>query len=99
MVLSQEIDIDKTLLRIYNVITMKTTIISIGNSKGVRIPKPLLETSGLDGSVELKVKRGEIRIVAAKPDISPLDTALASEKALSKDWLRSEEDEAWTSLR
>lgn len=83
----------------YNVITMKTTIISIGNSKGVRIPKPLLEVSGLGSEVELKVKRGEIRIIEAEPADRSLDTALASEKALGKDWNRPEEDAAWANLR
>lgn len=34
---------------------MKTQIIKIGNSKGIRIPKPLLEQSNLDGEVELEV--------------------------------------------
>ena len=34
---------------------MKTQIIKIGNSKGIRIPKPLLEQSRLDGEVELEV--------------------------------------------
>ena len=45
---------------------MITTIISIGNSRGVRIPKVLLNESGLDSEVELKVKKGEIRIVPVK---------------------------------
>lgn len=34
---------------------VKTRIIKIGNSQGIRIPKPLLEESGLDGDVELVV--------------------------------------------
>lgn len=34
---------------------MKTQIIKIGNSKGIRIPKPLLEQSNLYGEVELEV--------------------------------------------
>ncbi len=34
---------------------MKTQIIKIGNSKGIRIPKPMLEQSNLDGEVELEV--------------------------------------------
>ncbi len=34
---------------------MKTQIIKIGNSKGIRIPKPILEQSSLDGEVELEV--------------------------------------------
>lgn len=34
---------------------MKTRITRIGNSPGVRIPKVLLEESGLEGEVELRV--------------------------------------------
>lgn len=34
---------------------MKTQIIKIGNSKGIRIPKPVLEQSSLNGEVELEV--------------------------------------------
>jgi hypothetical protein len=30
--------------------------------------------------------------------VGPLDTMLASEAALSRDWLRPEEDEAWSDL-
>jgi antitoxin MazE len=44
----------------------RTNIVQIGNSQGVRIPKPLLEQSGLGGDVELEVRRGEIRIRKAK---------------------------------
>ena len=43
----------------YNVITqdaMKAKIVRIGNSQGVRIPKPLLEETGLEGDVEIRVK-------------------------------------------
>jgi antitoxin MazE len=32
---------------------MKTRIVPIGNSQGIRIPKPLLEQTGLSGEVEL----------------------------------------------
>ena len=46
----------------------RTSIVPIGNSQGVRVPKPLLEQSGLGGDVELEVRRGEIRIrQAARP--------------------------------
>lgn len=34
---------------------MKTKIVRIGNSRGVRIPKPLLEQAGLADEVELRV--------------------------------------------
>jgi antitoxin component of MazEF toxin-antitoxin module len=77
---------------------MKTSIITIGNSRGVRIPKPLLEESGLTGSVDIKAVKGEIKIVAAKTNSKISETMLLSEKVLAKDWLRPEEDEAWASL-
>ncbi len=35
---------------------MKARIVRIGNSQGVRIPKPLLEQAGLSGEVELRVE-------------------------------------------
>lgn len=79
---------------------MMTTLIAIGNSRGVRIPKPLLNESGLGNEVELQVKRGEIRIVAAPlKSTSEGSTLLLSEKILSTDWNRPEEDEAWASLQ
>jgi antitoxin MazE len=45
---------------------MKTRIIRIGNSQGIRIPKPLLEQSGLGEEVELEVRAGEIVIRSAR---------------------------------
>lgn len=79
---------------------MTTTIISIGNSKGVRIPKVMLDESGLGNDVELVVKKGEIRILAAtiKDKKALKETLLLSEKTLGADWSKPEEDEAWKSL-
>ena len=34
---------------------MKTKIVRIGNSQGIRIPKPLLEEAGLGEVVELRI--------------------------------------------
>jgi antitoxin MazE len=78
---------------------MNTTIISIGNSKGVRIPKPLLKESGLSNDVNIVARDGKILITAAKPAKKISETALLSEKMLAKDWLRPEEDKAWASLQ
>jgi antitoxin MazE len=79
---------------------MKASIIKIGNSRGVRIPKFLLEESGLNSVVELKLRGGEIIISPPKKVAQPRVNAeaLLSESALS-DWLRPEEDEAWKSLQ
>jgi antitoxin MazE len=35
---------------------MKTRIVQIGNSQGIRIPKPLLAEAGLSGEVEIKLR-------------------------------------------
>lgn len=79
---------------------MITTITKIGNSRGIRIPKPLLNESGLGNKVELQVKKGEIRIVPVTvKGRSVASTLLLSEKALSTDWDRPEEDDAWASLQ
>jgi antitoxin MazE len=45
---------------------MKTRIIKIGNSQGVRIHKVLLEQSGLGTEVELEVQDAQIVIRAAQ---------------------------------
>ena len=71
---------------------MITSIITIGNSRGVRIPKLLLDESGLKEKVELKAKKGEIRIVPVKKS-NAVETAILSEKALSE-WNRPEEEKA-----
>jgi hypothetical protein len=39
-----------------------------------------------------------LRFLRTKLAQKRLDTAIASESALKKDWLRTEEDEAWQSL-
>jgi len=41
---------------------MKTTLISIGNSRGVRIPKPFIEQCGLTEQVEMDVQDSMILI-------------------------------------
>jgi len=45
---------------------VKSRIVRIGNSQGVRIPKPLLEQAGLAGEVELHAEDGRIVIAAAR---------------------------------
>ncbi|MBI2430559.1 MAG: hypothetical protein HYV39_00925 [Candidatus Levybacteria bacterium] len=79
---------------------MTTTIIAIGNSRGIRIPKPALIESDLGEQVELLVKKGEIKIVPARvKSTSKGATLLLSEKTLATDWDRPEEDKAWENLQ
>lgn len=77
------------------VITMQSTIIQIGNSKGVRLPKEVLILSGIKKDIEIKVKRGEIKILPKKVAKNINEFAIASEATFAKDWLRPEEEEAW----
>ena len=41
---------------------MKSKLIAIGNSQGIRIPKPLLEQTGLTGEVELIARDGVLLV-------------------------------------
>lgn len=41
---------------------MKAKVIQIGNSKGIRLPKSLLEETGIDGEVLLKASKDSIVI-------------------------------------
>jgi len=43
---------------------VKAEIIRIGNSRGVRIPKPILEQCGLEGAVEMEVEGRRLVISA-----------------------------------
>lgn len=45
---------------------MKTKIIRIGNSQGVRIPKPLIEESGITGEVDMILRDNEIILRSAE---------------------------------
>ena len=45
---------------------MKTRLVRIGNSRGVRIPKPLIEEAGLEDEVALRVVAGGLMIEAVR---------------------------------
>lgn len=45
---------------------MKAKLVRIGNSKGIRIPKPVLEQTGISDEVELEVFEQHITIRSAK---------------------------------
>ena len=52
----------------YTVVTMtvKTRIVQIGNSRGIRIPKILLDRAGLPEDVELYAERGKVVVSAPR---------------------------------
>lgn len=45
---------------------MLTKIISIGNSRGIRIPKAMLEHVGLEDDVHLEAKNGRLILTPAR---------------------------------
>lgn len=45
---------------------MRAKIVRIGNSQGVRLPKPLLEQAGLTDDVEITAERGQIIITSPR---------------------------------
>ena len=73
---------------------VKTRIIRIGNSQGVRIPKPLLDQSGLKGEVELVVDEGRIIIHAATRPRQAWEEAFAEMAAHGDDALLDPPEEA-----
>jgi antitoxin MazE len=44
---------------------MKTRLVRIGNSRGIRLAKPVLEQAGLEDEVEIRVEPGAVIISAA----------------------------------
>ncbi len=45
---------------------MKARLVRIGNSRGVRLPKPMIAQAGLTDEVELEVRGNAVVIVAQK---------------------------------
>ncbi|HEY7391810.1 MAG TPA: AbrB/MazE/SpoVT family DNA-binding domain-containing protein [Bryobacteraceae bacterium] len=45
---------------------MKIELVRIGNSRGIRIPKPIIEQCGLGDTVELRVEKDRLIIAPAR---------------------------------
>jgi antitoxin MazE len=45
---------------------MKARLVRIGNSRGVRLPKPLIEEAGLSDEVEVRARDGALIITPAR---------------------------------
>ena len=54
-------------MRNYIAITMKARLVKMGNSRGVRLPKAVIDQVGLDEYIELRVENDRVVIPAAKP--------------------------------
>ncbi len=64
---------------------MKTRIVRIGNSQGVRIPKPLIDQAGLSGEVEITVQDGSLVIKSVEKPRAGWTTAFEAMARLGDD--------------
>jgi antitoxin MazE len=69
---------------------MKAQIVSIGNSQGIRIPKTLLEQSGLSGEVDLELCESGIVIKKTKVPRDNWDAAFKTMAENDDDELSSD---------
>ena len=70
---------------------MKTNIVRIGNSKGIRLPKSILEQCGFKDSVELEVENNVLFVRPIHAPRSGWSEAFA-EMALHKDDMPLDDD-------
>jgi len=56
---------------------MRARIVRIGNSQGIRIPKPLLEQAGLGDEVELTLAGRSLIVTPAQPARAGWEAAFA----------------------
>jgi antitoxin MazE len=80
--------------------TLRTQIVKIGNSRGVRLPKLLIDQMGFDNEVEILVQRGQLvlrRAARSRRDWDEQFQAMAKsgddrliDEPVSTKWDRSE---------
>ncbi len=66
---------------------MKTELVRIGNSRGIRLPKPLIEQCGLESTVELSVENDRLVISPGRRLRSGWAEAFAKAGSSKKDEL------------
>ena len=80
---------------------MKARLVQIGNSRGVRLPKPLIEQAGLTDEVELRLHAGVITIRASGAragwaDAAKLMRERDDDRLLDPPLATRVDDEEWT---
>ncbi len=66
---------------------LRTRLIKIGNSRGIRLPKAVLEQAGLEQEVEIEVRGGEIVLRSASHPRADWDAAFEAMAARGDDAL------------
>lgn len=61
---------------------MKINVIRVGNSRGIRLPKPVLEQCGIGDQVELSVKGNTVMLSPVNDPRDGWEDAFAKAKAL-----------------
>ncbi len=78
-------------------------MIDIGNSKGVRIPKAVIETCGFQNTIHIEIKNGNLILSASRSvrndwaNVFDRMTKIADDKILDSDYIENDWDkEEWT---
>jgi antitoxin MazE len=66
---------------------MKVELVRIGNSRGIRIPKPLIEQCGFGDTVELHMEQNRLVIAADHPPRTGWKKSFAAVGGSKKDQL------------
>jgi len=76
---------------------MRARVIKIGNSQGLRIPKPILEQTGIMNDVEIEVEKNQIIIRPVKNVRDGWDDAfkVMGEKGDDENISQSWDEEEW----
>ena len=74
---------------------MRTQLIAIGNSRGIRIPKSLLEISGLENEIEMEVQGRSLVLKAPDHPRSHWEEAFAKAASIEQSDIKKEEEEEW----
>jgi len=81
---------------------MKIELVRIGNSRGIRIPKPIIEQCRFGDTVDLRVERDRLVIAAHRPPRQGWGKAFAAAGSSARDPMPLEslsnefDDREWT---
>ena len=76
---------------------VKAKLVKIGNSRGVRLPKALIEQAGLSEDIELIARDGEIILANQRRPREGWAEAMA--KLTPEELALTDEDLAWINMR
>ncbi len=74
---------------------MRVSIIKIGNSRGLRLPKPIIEQCGFGDEVEIEVRNNELVIKPVKRPRHNWEQAFKTMAGKNDDALRKFPDSKW----